>query len=147
MADSEGSAPSSASCSLLEMERGRKDRGSLTATCRRTAQLHSWHPGTVMGAQLNPRGGQGGGLNSPAQDTPGKVSHTVSQTQLRLPKELWWYLKVTACFPRWGRLSLLDMVTSIPSPSSTSWTQSRGTPFSIPVPFPSAPSSRDRSCP
>ena len=38
-ADSEGSAPSSASCSLLEKEHGRKDRVSLTATRCRTARL------------------------------------------------------------------------------------------------------------
>lgn len=58
-ADSEGSAPSSASCSLLEKERGRKDRTSLAAMYRRTARLPDRDPGTVMGAQLNPREGAG----------------------------------------------------------------------------------------
>ena len=85
-ADSEGSAPSSASCSLLEKERGRKDRASLTATCHRTAQLPNWDPGAAMGAQLSPGGGQGAGLNPRAQGSPGKIRHAVSQTQPRLPK-------------------------------------------------------------
>lgn len=89
-ADSEGSAPSSASCSLLEKECGRKDRSSLTATRRRRAWLPDQDLGSVMGAQLNPRGGQGVRLNPTAQGSPGKIRHAVSQTQLGFPKVPRW---------------------------------------------------------
>lgn len=63
------------------------------------------------------------------------------------PKSTTAHLKVTTCFPSCAWLSLLDMVTCSPSPSSTSCTPSRNTPLSALVPFPSAPSSRDRGCP
>lgn len=87
-ADSEGSAPSSASCSLLEKDHGREERDGLTATCHRAVWLPAWELGTVMRALLDPQGGQGAVLSPTAQGSPGKIRHTLSQTQLRLPKVL-----------------------------------------------------------